>query len=77
MRNDVLAKLQLVDGKFSIDVNNNYDDSENHTKSRKYHGPVDINKIHIKLIDQYGRLVDLNNMDYSFSLEITQLYNNI
>lgn len=77
MRNDVLAKLQLVDGRFSIDVNNNYDDSENHTKSRKYHGPVDIKKIHVKLIDQYGRLVDLNNMDFSFSLEITQLYNNI
>ena len=30
-----------------------------------------------RLIDQYGRLVDLNNMDFSFSLEITQLYNNI
>ena len=78
MRNDVLAKLQVVNDKISIDVNNNYDDgNENHTKTRKYHGPVDIKKIHVRLIDQYGRLVNLNNMDFSFSLEITQLYNNI
>ena len=26
-----------------------------------------------KLIDEYGRIVDLNNMDYSFALEIEQL----
>ena len=44
----------------------NYDDSENHTKSRKYHGPVDIKKIHVKLIDQYGNQVNLNNMDFIY-----------
>jgi hypothetical protein len=77
MRNDVLAKIHLVDGKFTLENNIINDDGENHNKTRKFYGPVDIQKIHVRLIDQYGRLVDLNNMDFTFSLELTQLYNNI
>ena len=77
MRNDVLAKLKIVNGSFSIDVNNQLDDEYNHTKTRKYFGPVDIRKIHVRILDQYGNQVNLNNMDFSFSLELTQLYNNI
>ena len=77
MRNDVLAKIQLVDGKFTVDTNNINDDPDNHLKTRKYFGPVDIKKIKVRIIDQYGNEVNLNNMDYSFSLELTELYNNI
>lgn len=77
MRNDVLAKIHLVDGKFTLENNIINDDGDNFTKTRKFYGPVDIQKIHVRLIDQYGRLVDLNNMDFTFSLELNQLYNNI
>jgi hypothetical protein len=35
---------------------------------RDYVEPVDIKKINIKLIDEYGRILDLNNIDYSFCL---------
>ena len=68
------ASVSLI---FSIDVNNQLDDEYNHTKTRKYFGPVDIRKIHVRILDQYGNQVNLNNMDFSFSLELTQLYNNI
>ena len=41
---------------------------------RAYFGPVNIKKMRIKLLDELGRIVNLNNNDYSFSLVIEQLY---
>ena len=38
-------------------------------RTRTYHGPVDIQKLTIKLYDEYGRIIDLNNTDWSFTLE--------
>lgn len=43
---------------------------------RIYFGPTTINKLDIKLYDEYGRLVELNNSDYSFVLEAQILYEN-
>jgi hypothetical protein len=44
------------------------------SSSREYFGPVNINNITIQLLDQYGRVVDLNNMDFSFCLTLTTVY---
>ena len=41
---------------------------------RNYFGPVNIKKIRIQLLDELGRVVDLNNNDFSFSIQIEQLY---
>lgn len=41
---------------------------------RTYFGPVDIKKLHIKILDEYGRVVDLNNMDWSFTIILDSLY---
>tara|TARA_B110000285_G_scaffold226991_1_gene287561 strand:- start:5241 stop:6551 length:1311 start_codon:yes stop_codon:yes gene_type:complete len=41
---------------------------------REYFGPVNIQKMRIRLLDELGRIVDLNNNDYSFSIVIEQLY---
>jgi hypothetical protein len=41
---------------------------------RKYFGPVNIKKFRIRLLDELGRVVDLNNTDFSFSIVIEQLY---
>tara|TARA_B110000444_G_scaffold186165_1_gene175301 strand:+ start:13 stop:1320 length:1308 start_codon:yes stop_codon:yes gene_type:complete len=41
---------------------------------REYFGPVNIKKMRVRLLDELGRTVDLNNNDYSFSLVIEQLY---
>lgn len=41
---------------------------------RIYFGPTDIAKLHIKLYDEFGRIVDMNNGDYSFTLEVEILY---
>lgn len=41
---------------------------------RTYFGPIDISKLHIILYDEFGRVVDLNNGDYSLTLELEVLY---
>jgi hypothetical protein len=41
---------------------------------RIYFGPSSINRLHIKLLDEFGRVVDLNNGDFSFSIELELLY---
>ena len=38
-------------------------------KERTYSGPVDIEKLRIQLVDDFGRIVNLNGSDFSFSLE--------
>ena len=42
--------------------------------TRKYFGPVNIQKLHIQLSGPYGRILSLNNMDYSLALEFKCLY---
>lgn len=42
--------------------------------NRSYYGPVDIKKLHIRVMDEYGRIVDFNNMDWSFTLNLDILY---
>jgi hypothetical protein len=41
---------------------------------REYFGPVTIRNLKIELIDEFGRTVDLNYMDFSFSLLLTIAY---
>ena len=43
-------------------------------KRREYFGPVNIDRMHIQLLDELGRPLDLNNTDFSFSLEIDVVY---
>ena len=54
--------------------NKNYEDI-NYNAGRKYFGPVTISKLKVGLLDQYGRTVDLNDSDFSFTLKVEQLYN--
>ena len=75
MRADnILTHIRLYDGP-------GYNKDEGFTgrfseRSRTYSGPVDIHRLTIKLIDGYGRIVDLNNMDWTFSLAFVKLLNN-
>jgi len=57
---------------YSDSINQDLDDEN---RVRNYFGPVDINRLHIQILDEYGRIVDLNNMDWSFTLTLELLYN--
>lgn len=41
---------------------------------RIYFGPVSIQNFGIQVLDEYGRVIDLNNMDYSFCLVLQIAY---
>lgn len=41
---------------------------------REYFGPVYLGKFSIRLLDKFGQVVDLNGLDYSFTLELKILY---
>jgi hypothetical protein len=41
---------------------------------RNYFGPVDVQRLQVKVYDEYGRVFDLNRRDFSFCLEFKILY---
>jgi hypothetical protein len=73
LNEDILAKIPMKNGKLSLVINDN---NNNLAKLRRYNGPINLSKIQIKLLDQFGSIIDLNNMDYSFTLELQLLYEN-
>ena len=62
--NNVLAKLS----------NNCHDCKSVEYPKRIYFGPTDINKLYIKIYDEFGRIIDVNNADLSIELECEVLY---
>ena len=41
---------------------------------RYYHGPVDLDKFQVQLLDEHQRIIELNGNDFSFTLEVTYIY---
>lgn len=71
MEKNIIAKIPMVNGKLSLIIDDNTCPL---TKTRKYNGPVNIRNLFIKILDQFGEIIDLNNMDYSLTLELEILY---
>ena len=44
------------------------------TEPRKYFGPVDIQRLRIRLLDEYGRIMYMNDTNYSFCLQFKLMY---
>jgi hypothetical protein len=68
----ILAKVPMNDEKFALIIH----DTNPLCKVRVYNGPVTLKKFHIKVLDKFGHIIDLNNMDFSFTLELEILYEN-
>jgi len=71
LNKNILARISLQSTTFSIFSENNLSIV---TTPRQYFGPVKIQNINVQLLDEYGRVIDLNNMDYSFSLTFQTVY---
>jgi hypothetical protein len=50
---------------------------KNVSPTRNYFGPVDINKMSVRLLDKYGQIINLNCMDYSFTVEAEIVYESL
>jgi hypothetical protein len=44
------------------------------TEPRQYFGPVDIQRLRIRLFDEFGRILQMNGANYSFCLKLNLLY---
>lgn len=67
---DILAKIPNVSTMPTII----YEDSSDRIfKTRKYFGPVKIQKLTVRLLDEYGKVVDMNNADISVTFEVESL----
>jgi hypothetical protein len=71
LNKNILARISLQGSVFSVFTQNNFNLI---TTPRQYFGPVDIQKLQIQLLDEYGRILNLNNMDYSFCLSFQTIY---
>ena len=71
LNNNILARISLQSHFFDVQLSNNLNIV---TNPREYFGPVNIQNINIQLLDEYGRVIDLNNMDYSFCLTLITAY---
>lgn len=69
--NNIIGRIQAITGFNTILTNNNNDGV---FKKREYFGPVRLEKLHIRLLNKYGEVLELNGNDFSFVLEIEQLY---
>jgi len=68
---NILARIALKGSYFSLIMENNMNIV---TEPRKYFGPVDINRLRIRVYDDRGRILSMNNSDFSFCLNFTLLY---
>jgi len=71
LNKNILARISLNAPAFTVLSQNSL---RLITTPREYYGPVNIQNMNIQLLDGYGRIVDLNNMDYSFCLTMHIVY---
>jgi hypothetical protein len=71
LNNNILARISLQANTFNCLIENNLNIV---TTPRQYFGPVNLTNLNIQLLDEYGRILDLNNTDYSFCLTLQSAY---
>jgi len=71
LNKNIIARISMQANLFNVLEQNNLNIV---TTPREYFGPVNINNLTIQLLDEYGRIVDLNNMDFSFCLNLVTVY---
>lgn len=66
-----IARVPLVDTQFTYHADRSM---STYTIPRYYHGPVDMDKFQVQLLDEHQRIIDLNGNDFSFTIEVTYIY---
>jgi hypothetical protein len=71
LNKNILARVSVRGNVFNYMAQNNLNLT---TYPREYFGPVNIQRMNIQLLDEYGRILNLHNMDYSFCLTFDTIY---
>jgi len=70
LNDDIIARISIEDSP-GIAKNNKMIFI---TEPRQYFGPVDIQRLRIRLFDEFGRILQMNGANYSFCLKLNLLY---
>jgi len=74
-RDNILARISLAPLLTTISEGTSLADQFNPGDFvRNYFGPVDIEKLRVTIVDEFGRVINLNNMDMSLALTFVCLY---
>jgi len=68
---NILARISIKGSYFSIIMESDFNIV---SEPRKYFGPVDIQKLHVQLFDEHGRILHMNHSNFSFCLNLKMLY---
>jgi hypothetical protein len=71
LNKNILARITIQGSVFNILTQNNFSLI---TSPRQYFGPVDVQKLHIQLLNEYGKVINLNSMDFSFCITFQTIY---
>jgi len=71
LNKNILARISLQANPFNILEQNNLNII---TTPREYFGPINLQIMNVQLLDEYGRILDINNMDFSFCITLTTVY---
>ena len=69
---NVLARLSINSSFFALDSQSSV--STIVSQPREYFGPVIIQRLQIQMMDEFGKVIDMNNMDFSFALTLEVMY---
>ena len=73
--NNIITRINLAGGGYHNLSTRDAGLTGHANRTREYFGPVDIQRLTIKLHDEFGRIIDINNMDWSFTVTFKKLYN--
>jgi hypothetical protein len=68
---NIFARISMKGAYFTLIMENDFSIV---SEPRKYFGPVDIQKLRIRIYDDHGRILNMNNSNYSFCLDFKLLY---
>jgi hypothetical protein len=78
LQDNIITRINLAELQADVGVYQSSSDpglSTQLNRTREYFGPVDIQRLHISVYDEFGRIIDLNYMDWSLTLAFEILYN--
>jgi hypothetical protein len=68
---NILARISVKGSYFALLMENDFNIV---TEPRRYFGPVDLQRLHIRLLDEHGRVLQMNNANFSFCLNLKTAY---
>jgi hypothetical protein len=71
LNDDILARISIKGSHFNMLLDN---EMTIVSEPRIYFGPVDIQRLRIRLYDEHGRILQMNNTNFSFCLTIKTMY---